>query len=188
MRLFVALEIPEAVRRNLESVQNDLRATAQDLRWVQSENFHVTIKFIGEISSEILPEIIEKMRSVRPGGVVEADFRGLGYSWNAKRGGVFWATMSASESLTTLASQMNRCLEGLGIPTERRAFLPHLTLARFKRGGVLPAIRSAVAQNAGRHFGSMRADEFRLIESKLGPGGSRYSTLASFPFSQAANA
>jgi RNA 2',3'-cyclic 3'-phosphodiesterase len=188
MRLFVALQIPGAVRESLAALRNRLCDVSSDLRWVRPENFHVTLKFIGEASSEELQGIADELRGVRPDGAVQADFRGLGCSWELKRGGVFWTTMEGSASVKMLAAQIDRRLERLGIRGEDRAFLPHVTLARFKSSTSLPAIRGAVNEYAGRELGSMRAEEFHLIESKLGPGGSKYSTLASFRFAMAANA
>lgn len=188
MRLFVALKIPEVVRENLAAVQKELRAASPDLRFVRPENFHMTLKFIGEASSEELHGIAEELRGVRPDGAVKANFRGLRHSWEVKRGGIVWATMETSVSLKMLAAQIDRRLERLGIRGEDRAFLPHLTLARFKQGNILPAVRAAVNEYAGRDSGSMHAEEFHLIESRLGLGGSKYSTLASFRFAMAANA
>jgi RNA 2',3'-cyclic 3'-phosphodiesterase len=196
MRLFVALEIPDAVRGNLaaaqkqlqKKVQKDLLAAGAELRWVRSENFHVTLKFIGQASSEELAAIMEELRGVRPEGAVKATIRGLGYASNAKRGGVLWATMEASNFLKMLAGQIDRRLERLGIAAEERAFLPHLTLARCKQNGVMHAIRAAVREYDGYDFGSVLWEEFHLMESRLGAGGSQYSTLASFRFAKAANA
>src|ERR1700682_1927869 len=188
MRLFIALEVPEALRENLASVQTKLRAPGTEFRWVRPENFHVTLKFIGGASREELEGITEVLRAVRPDGAVKADFRGLGHYWNAKRGGVFWATMEASDGLKQLARQINLRLSHLGMPADERPFLPHLTLARFKRGNALPVIRAALNEYSGREFGSMQAEEFHLMESQLGRGGSKYTTLQSFPFAKSANA
>jgi RNA 2',3'-cyclic 3'-phosphodiesterase len=196
MRLFVALEIPEAVRENLaaaqkqlqKKVQKDLLAARTELRWVRPENFHVTLKFIGQASREELAAIMEELRGVRPEGAVKATVRGLGYASNAKRGGVLWATMETSDFLKMLAAQIDRRLARLGIAAEGRAFLPHLTLARCKQNGAVAAIRAAVSAYEGHDFGSMIWEEFQLMESRLGPGGSQYSTLASFRFAMAANA
>ena len=196
MRLFVALEIPDAVGENLaaaqrqlqKKVQKDLQAAGTELRWVRPENFHVTLKFIGQASSEELAAIMEELRGVRPEGAVKAAFRGLGYASHAKRGGVLWATMEASNFMKMLAGQIDRRLERLGIPGEEREFLPHLTLARCKQSSAMAAIRAAVREYEGRDFGSMLWEEFQLMESRLGPGGSQYSKLASFRFAQAANA
>jgi 2'-5' RNA ligase len=196
MRLFVALEIPEAVRENLaaaqrqvlKKVQKDLPAAGTELRWVRPENFHVMLKFIGQASSDELAAITEELRGVRPEGVVKATIRGLGYASHAKRGGVLWATMEASEFLKMLSGQIDRRLERLGIPAEERAFLPHLTLARCKQNSVMPAIRTAVREYEGYDFGSLLWEEFQLMESRLGARGSQYSSLASFRFAKAANA
>jgi 2'-5' RNA ligase len=188
MRLFVALEIPETVREKLAALQKHMRAEKLDVRWVRPENFHVTLKFIGEATRDELEAIKSELRGVRPEGPVRATFRSLGVSWNARRGGVFWVTMEVTETMKMLAAQINRRLERLGIAAEDRDFLPHLTLARFKRPDALPAIRAAITEYQGRDFGSLLAEEFHLIESQLGPTGSKYSTLATFRFAQAANA
>jgi 2'-5' RNA ligase len=188
MRLFVALEIPEIVREKLAALQQQMRVENTGLRWVRPETFHVTLKFIGEATSNELEEIKSELRGVRPEGPVRATFRGLGYSWNARRGGVFWVTMEVTETMKMLAAQINRRFERLGMAAEERDFLPHLTLARFKRPDALPAIRVAVAEYEGRDFGALLAEELHLIESQLGTGGSTYFTLASFRFAQAANA
>jgi RNA 2',3'-cyclic 3'-phosphodiesterase len=196
MRLFVALEIPEAVRENLgaaqkqvqEQVQKELQAARTELRWVRPENFHVTLKFIGQASSEELAAIMEELRGVRSEGAVKATIRGLGYASNAKRGGVLWATMEASDFMNMLAGQIDRRLARLGIAAEERAFLPHLTLARCKQNSVMPTIRAAVREYEEHDFGSTVWEEFQLMESRLGADGSQYSTLASFRFAKAANA
>jgi RNA 2',3'-cyclic 3'-phosphodiesterase len=196
MRLFVALEIPEAVREKLaaaqkqvqKKVQKDLLAAGTELRWVRPDNFHVTLKFIGQASSEELAGIMEELRGVRPEGCVKATIRGLGYASHAKRGGVLWATMEASNFMKLLARQIDRRLERLGMPAEERAFLPHLTLARCKQNSVMPAIRAAAGEYDGHEFGSVVWEEFQLMESRLGAGGSQYSTLTSFRFAKAANA
>lgn len=196
MRLFVALEIPEAVREDLAAVQKqvqkkvhkDLQTAATELRWVRPENFHVTLKFVGQASSEELAAIMEELRGVRPEGAVKAAIRGLGYASHAKRGGVLWATMEPSTFMKMLAAQIDRRLERLGIVAEKREFLPHLTLARCKQNSVMPAIRAAVRNYESRDFGSMVCEEFQLMESHLGAGGSQYSKLASFRFAKAANA
>lgn len=196
MRLFVALQMPEAVRENLaaaqrqvqKKVQKDLQAAGTELRWVRPENFHVTLKFIGQASGEELGGIMEELRGVRPEGAVKANVRGLGYASHAKRGGVLWATMGASNFMKMLAAQIDRRLQRLGIHGEEREFLPHLTLARCKQSRVMPAIRAAVREYEGHDFGSILWEEFQLMESRLGAGGSQYSTLASFKFAKAANA
>lgn len=76
-------------------------------------------------------------------------------------------------------------MEKLGIPREQRPFSPHLTLARFERSGLSEALRKAIAANRERDFGSLRTNEFHLLQSKLNPSGAEYTTLASFSFAAA---
>jgi RNA 2',3'-cyclic 3'-phosphodiesterase len=192
MRLFVALEIPVAVRENLAAVGQNFPQRKSQMRWVRAENFHVTLKFIGEVPSEKVEIISAALREVRADLPVEVCFRGLAWYWNAKGLGMLFGTIDPSASLSTLARDIDGRLEPLGIPPENRAFTPHLTLARCKQGtlprGLPNDIRAATEASKEYDFGSMHAEEFHLIESQLGPGGSKYSTVASFRFFQAANA
>ena len=188
MRLFVALEIPPAVRANLANFIKQLRPLAPQPHWVRPENLHVTLKFIGEIPAEKLPVIRASLAAVRSPLAVTIDFRGLGFFPNGKRPRVFWAGMNASANLKMLASDIERATEKLGIPREQRPFSPHLTLARFKPPRLPEKLRVPIQDNAEREFGSLAAQEFHLIESKLKPSGAEYTTLESFLFVMAAEA
>jgi 2'-5' RNA ligase len=90
--------------------------------------------------------------------------------------------MEASPNLKTLATDIGRAMEKLGIPPEQRPFSPHLTLARFEPPRLPEKLRTPIQENATREFGSLAAKEFHLIESKLKPSGAEYTTLESFPF------
>lgn len=182
MRLFVALQIPPAVRKNLAEFLEELRALSSQPRWVRAENLHVTLKFIGELQPEKLDAIRAALSAVHSDRLVTLDFRGLGFFPNEKRPRVFWAGIEVSANLAQLASDIDRATEELGIPREQRPFSPHLTLARFEPLGLPEALRSAIQKNAKREFGSVAAKEFHLIESKLKPSGAEYTTLETFPF------
>ena len=182
MRLFVALEIPCAVRDNLATLINDLRITAPKARWVRPENIHVTLKFIGEILPDKLEDIRGALSGVHSERPVELNFRGLGFFPNAKRPSVLWAGIDASPNLPSLAGGIDRSLEKVGFPREQRAFVPHLTIARFQPPRIHETLQSAIAQSSGRDFGSLRTKEFHLVESKLKPSGAEYTTLESFRF------
>jgi 2'-5' RNA ligase len=182
VRLFVALEIPSAVRENLASFVEQLRPLAPQSRWVRTENLHVTLKFIGETPSEKLDAIRVALATARSPQAVTIRFRGLGFFPNEKRPRVFWAGMKASPNLKTLVSDIERAMEKLGIPPEQRPFSPHLTLARFEPPRLPENLRPPIQENAAREFGSLAAKEFHLIESKLKPSGAEYTTLEGFPF------
>ena len=182
MRLFVALEIPPAVRESLGEFLAALRALSPQPRWVRTDNLHITLKFIGEVQPEKLGDIRAALSAVHSNRSVTLDFRGVGFFPNEKRPRVFWAGIEASANLARLAGDIDSALEKLGVPPEKRPFSPHLTLARFEPPGLPEKLRAVIQENARREFGSVAAREFHLIESKLKPGGAEYTTLETFPF------
>jgi 2'-5' RNA ligase len=185
MRLFVALEIPSEVRKNLAALIESLRAVSPQARWERPENLHVTLKFIGEVPEARLSDIRAALASVRSEHPITLDFRGLGFFPNEKHPRVFWAGIEASPNLKTLAANIDGATEKLGIPLEQRPFSPHLTLARFEPPRLPEKLRAAIQESAGREFGSLRTTQFQLIESKLKRSGAEYTTVESFPFAAA---
>jgi RNA 2',3'-cyclic 3'-phosphodiesterase len=185
VRLFVALEIPPAVRENLADLIKELRAHAPQPRWVRAENLHLTLKFIGEAPPAKLDPIRRALSTVRSNQSLVVQFRGLGFFPNEKYPRILWANMEAPPSLKFLAVDIDHALEKLGIPHEQRPFVPHLTLARFQPPGLTEKLRNAAHENAARDFGTLETKEFYLIESKLKSGGAEYTTLESFSFATA---
>jgi 2'-5' RNA ligase len=186
VRLFVALEIPAAVRDNLAAQIKELRdlpapwAEGQ-LRWVRPENLHVTLKFIGEVEAAKLVGIRNALTAIGLDAPVGLEFRGLGFFPDEKHPRVLWVGLHASGNLPVLARDIECALEGQGIAREQRAFTPHLTLARFEPRGFDEKLRTAIQKNREREFGSFEAREFHLIQSKLQPSGAVYTSLAAFP-------
>jgi len=188
VRLFVALEIPSAIRTNLAALTTALRALeskspAKKPRWTRPENLHVTLKFVGNVVPDKLDEIRTLLTRVRSEQPVELRFRGLGFFPGAKRPRVVWAGVTGSPNLAVVAADIDRGLTGLGIPGEPREFTPHLTLARSEPGAFSPQLRAAIEKNAARDLGAFCTNQFHLIESELKPTGAEYTTLQSFVFS-----
>jgi RNA 2',3'-cyclic 3'-phosphodiesterase len=190
VRLFVALEIPCAVRDHLASLIEELRAadaaaTKNKARWVRAENLHVTLKFIGNVDAEKLDAIRAALAEVSAGGAVELRFRGLGFFPNEKRPRVLWAGIVTSPNLAPLAAGIDARLEKMGVQRESREFAPHLTLARFDPPGITEKLRAAARENSAREFGAVRTGEFHLFESKTRLTGAEYTRLSSFSFAKA---
>lgn len=190
MRLFVALEIPAAVRENLAGLIEELRAadassSKNKVGWVRPENLHVTLKFIGNVDAGKLDSIRTALAEVRSESGVELRFRGLGFFPNEKRPRVLWAGIEASRNLAPLANAIDARMEKLGVPHETREFAPHLTLARFDPAEISKKLRAAAQKNSARHFGALHTGEFHLIESKTRPTGAEYTRLSSFAFAKA---
>jgi RNA 2',3'-cyclic 3'-phosphodiesterase len=187
VRLFVALEIPVAVREQLAALMKGLAAREtcsprNKARWVRAENFHVTLKFLGETDPAKLDAIVAALPAVHSEQPMGLRFRGLGFFPNEKHPRVLWVGIEAPPSLAVLAADIDTHVAKLGFEREKRAFTPHLTLARFEPPGISPELHAAVKENTAREFGALQTGQFHLIQSKLKPSGAEYTTLQSFPF------
>jgi len=185
VRLFVALEIPAAVGDNLAALIKEFRELSSQVadkrpRWVRPENLHVTLKFIGEVAEAKLDGIRAALSTVQTDAQLELRFHALGFFPNENHPTVLWTGLNASSNLQTLAEDIDRALATQGIAKEKRAFVPHLTLARFDPPGLHENLRVVIQKNSARDFGSFPAREFHLIESRLKPSGAEYTTLHSF--------
>ena len=188
MRLFVALDIPEAVRENLAAIRKNFSSIDSKIRWVPPENLHVTLKFIGSVPKEKLEPIIEALRSISILDTVQVRIHGLGCYTHSKTGVMLWAMIEDSKPLAALAASIDGQLASMGFAPENRPFMPHLTLARGSRN--IPessqrALREIADKYKKYNFGSITPEEFHLMESKTLPSGPIYSKVQSFPLAAA---
>ena len=196
MRLFVALDVREAVRDALEVVARRFEKIYRGARWVRLTSAHVTLKFIGEVPIERVEHIRLALRQVHISGPVELRFAGLGFFHNARRPRVFWAGVHSPESHATsgkerqglselgrLAGAVETALEPIDIPREKREFSPHITLARFQSTDGLDSLRAAASELANSAFGSALASEFHLYRSVLKRTGAEYTRLDTYRLS-----
>jgi RNA 2',3'-cyclic 3'-phosphodiesterase len=191
MRIFIALDIDDAIRARLEVFLNGVRGFAPEARWVRPESMHVTLKFIGEKPSDAVEGITQALGVVRA-GAIEISFRGYGFFPTSKAPRVFWVGIGASPELAALAKSVDEATAALGVPREEHEFSPHLTLAR--RGGsgaphwrkgdredpAFQRLQEKLAAMPALEFGTMTAREFFLYQSQLMPGGARYTKIARF--------
>jgi 2'-5' RNA ligase len=182
MRLFTGIKLPDTVCNSLERLLLHLRPTAH-LRWSPVYNLHVTTKFIGEWTQPRLEELKSGLRSVPQRGPIPISISGLGWFPNPHHPRVFWAGVHGGEALRQLAADIDQAMEPLGIEREKRAYSPHLTLARVPDGAVpLQALRQAIARIESAEFGTFEANSFFLYLSKPGAAGSVYTKLEEFGF------
>ena len=182
MRLFVALELSKEVHDNLRALVSRLQRANADVRWVRPTGMHLTLKFIGEVAAEKRAPIEEALGGVRSPAPVRMDFRGLGWFPNERRPRVLWVGVEASENLAGVAAQVESLLEPLGIPREKRDYVPHLTLGRFKSAARLERLQQEIAQLPAAEFGTVESNELVLFQSRLSPAGADYTPLGKFSF------
>lgn len=191
MRVFVGLDIPDNIRSAIERYMNGLRSFAPEVKWVRPESFHVTLKFIGEQSPEQVERIRRELATVKS-APFEIAFQDTGFFPNARSPRVFWVGIHAGTELEQLSGRVDEAVSRTGVPREKNAYRPHLTLSRSGSGRPRPQAGDRPSNQLARlaeklksmpqpDFGRMTAREFYLYESKLGPGGAKYSKVASFP-------
>jgi RNA 2',3'-cyclic 3'-phosphodiesterase len=190
MRLFVALNIEEAIRQRIARFIEGVRNLAPEARWVGPESLHVTLKFIGEKADDDVQKIEQTLARANAESF-DLNFHGYGFFPGAKAPRVFWIGCDGGPKLIRLANTIDESLAGLGIPREEHAFTAHLTLARGGRGSGSPRRRQGDRPNwifeqlqeklsalPAPEFGTVTAREFFLYQSQLSPGGPRYTKLA----------
>ena len=192
MRLFIALDIDDAIRESLARFVDGVRNFAPDARWVKPESLHVTLKFIGEQPDAMVPRFDESLATLKK-TAFDITFRGYGFFPTPKSARVFWIGIQSGAELTSLASAIDDVTATLDVPRETHAFSPHLTLARKSGGSGAPGKRHGDSPNQAfqrlqeklaamptPEFGTMTAREFFLYQSQLSRSGSRYTKLHRF--------
>jgi 2'-5' RNA ligase len=182
MRLFTGLDLAGDVVANLEELLRRLKPAAR-IQWSPSGNLHVTTKFIGDWPEERLDELKAALGSLPGRAAIPVRLRGLGFFPNPHSPRIFWCGIEAP-GLSELAADTDSATATFGIAREKRAFSPHLTLARIKRQVELGALHKAIAGLTSLEFGGFAAGSFFLYQSTLRPTGSVYTKLAEFPLTK----
>ena len=181
-RLFVAVEVDADVRGRLAETQRILATCGASVKWVEFENIHLTIKFIGEVDATITHRIShavgEAVSRIKP-FTYSVDGIGTFPEGGAPR--IIWAGVKqGAEPLAQLFELLNRGLVSFGVAYERRRFVPHITLGRVRSKKNTSHLRDAIAQFASRHFGLVEVDRVILFESQLTKKGPIYTPVATF--------
>lgn len=184
IRCFVAVEIPESIQTLLKRVQTDLQSHIHKASWTESGNFHLTLKFLGDVHPEAINDVSEALQRVAdthpPFSIA---FGGIGTFPNLARPRVVWMGIKQGAStVTRLAKAVNLELTDLGFSTDNR-FHPHLTLARLRTATNLEPIKNILRKYDTIVGGSMRVNEIALMQSQLHRNGAIYTPLSVRHFS-----
>jgi 2'-5' RNA ligase len=187
LRLFVALELPEAIHQALAGIQRQLRkaagARADEVRWTAPEGMHLTLQFLGAVPEGQVDEVSAAVaRTAAVGRPLSLRLGGVGGFPNARRPRVIWVGVDGEVALLAeLARALGERLRPLGFPPEERAFKAHLTLGRARdrnAPGMAGAMAAASQADAG-----WSARELCLFRSHLSPKGATYQVIARAPLS-----
>lgn len=184
LRLFVALPLPAEVAAQLVVVQRELRDVLppSSVAWVKPGGLHLTLRFLGDVNAARMPELEQSLRAgLREQGELDLVCERLGCFPDRRFPRVVWAWVhAADEQLDRLAQAVEAAVAPFAEKPVDARFVGHVTLARPKQIRRADAERLArfVEGAVARRFGEWRAGAVELIQSRLGPGGSEYTTRA----------
>lgn len=183
VRSFVAIDLPDPVRRDVASLRTRLGLERAPLKWVDERNIHITVKFLGDVEDAAVPDVLARLRTAcAPEEPFDITLSGVGTFPPGRPPRVLWVGVTENaEIVKRLAAKIDKELAALGIEPEAKEFHPHVTLARVKdgarpspwpfrpdAGAPGPALRTRVAALA-------------LKASRLEPSGPVYSTIGDVP-------
>ncbi|MBB3313522.1 2'-5' RNA ligase [Rhizobium sp. BK196] len=173
-RLFTALEIP----RNAAMSLSLLRGGLPGARWIDVENYHITLRFIGDVDGRTADEIVERLDRIdRP--EFQLRLEGIG-SFGSKKPHSIWAGVSPSPEMNALQGEIERICQRIGLPPDPRKFTPHVTLARLKYSRVDDVVHY-LAGRGNFQTSTFTVPRFVLLSSRESVGGGPYLTEEVFP-------
>jgi 2'-5' RNA ligase len=176
-RLFVAIRPPEDIRDVLIDAMDD----SPDLRWQDDEQLHLTLRFVGEVDRPLAEDLADALSRIRAEHF-QARISGVG-RFEQRSAGALWAGVEPKELLAALAAKVERICQQIGLEPERRAFHPHITLARWK-GRRSRELADFLERRRGLKSEPFDVTDFILFESRLSRHGAHYEEVASYPLDQ----
>jgi 2'-5' RNA ligase len=173
-RLFTGLEIPKEVAQSLSLLRGGLPGA----RWIDPENYHITLRFIGDIDDRLAHEIASLLDGVRRRSF-EVRFGNL-MSFGGRKPRAVVVAIEPIQALVELQSELERLMQRLGLEPEGRKFIPHVTLARLRDSSSRDV--AEYLSTRGPVFGaSFRVSRFVLFSSRSSVGGGPYVIEADYP-------
>lgn len=173
-RLFTALTLPDDVRMWLQGLRGGLR----NARFVDPENYHVTLRFIGDIDERTADEAADALARIRR-TPVPVRLTGLG-SFGHRKPHSVWVRVEPTTELLELQAEQERVLQRLGLPPDARRYTPHVTVARC-RGATPREVADWLAVRGGFSAPPFVAGSFALLSSRDSVGGGPYVTEEIYP-------
>lgn len=184
IRTFVAILIDESLKKVIAKVQSHVKKLAPDVKWVAPENFHITLKFLGNVVEDALPEVVkaveEAMRGFSP---FDLAISGVGAFPNPARARVVWVgSGEGRERLAQLASAVDRNLAKLGFEKEDKPFKAHITIGRVKISRFLRQLAEGIGKVDAENLGIQRISGVAVMRSELGREGPTYTPIKAIKF------
>ncbi len=182
LRTFIAVEISPEVRLAAYRLIERLRVSQAKVKWIETENLHFTLKFLGDVAAEEINNVCRAVEeAVKPFMPFELVTQGCGAFPSTARPRTVWLGVEeGGEPMELLVQAIERSLENLGFAREHRRFTPHLTLGRVREGPAagLKQLTDLLAKYHDFDAGTMMVNSVAVFSSTLGRGGAKYEALA----------
>lgn len=172
-RLFIAVRPPEEIRDLLIDAIDE----SPDFRWQNEDQLHLTLRFVGEVERPLANDLAYGLKRIRAKRF-EVCLNGVG-TFERRAGGTLWAGIEPKLDVAALAAKVERVCQESGIAPERRAFHPHITLARWK-GRRSREVQDFLARTRGLSSEPFAVTEFILFESRLSRHGAHYEPVMTY--------
>ncbi|MDD2927886.1 MAG: RNA 2',3'-cyclic phosphodiesterase [Candidatus Omnitrophica bacterium] len=182
MRTFIAVELPQEVKNKLAGLQELLKQSGADVKWIKPENIHLTLKFLGEIDEDKSAQVIRAIEdTARKSKQFRINLGSLGAFPKIELPRALWAGVDkGNKEITELAKELEEKIEKLGIPREERRFSSHITIGRVKsplhKDKLAKVLKELEDYFSGKNI-EFTAAKITLFKSTLGPGGPVYAAL-----------
>ncbi|NQT23144.1 MAG: RNA 2',3'-cyclic phosphodiesterase [Candidatus Omnitrophica bacterium] len=180
MRLFIAIELPDEIKKNISSLQQELKKANADVKWVDPLNVHFTLKFLGDVPESKIPDLKSVLdRTAQSYSKFKSNLFKLGAFPKLDYPRVIWLGLADNCSvIEEMASKIGEGCEALGFSREKRSFSAHLTLGRVRSGKNKELLKKILISTEVTPQ-SFVIDKVTLFQSKLTPKGSIYTALYS---------
>jgi len=187
MRVFIAIDIDEQIRKAIDSLQNELRSKVDikksDVKWVNPDSMHLTLKFLGEIDDQQVVDVCNITKDVASRHErFELDVGTVGY-FGGRSARVLWVGAGQNcDNLLQLQNDLDEQLDLAGWPKETRTFAGHLTLCRVRNSKAGVKLAQATEGYKDFKLGTISADSVSVYQSQLTPKGPVYTVLGNYGF------
>jgi len=183
VRCFIAVTLTREAKQGLAGLRMELSRFCHDVKWVDRENYHLTLKFLGEIEEKRLTGVRRALSACSRFAPMQIGFQGVGVFPGVRRARVVWAGVTGDVGgLGDVAAFLDQSLGKLGFPPEERGFQPHLTLGRFRAPADLTSFRGELQSTGSRPFGPVPVGALHLMQSVLTRQGPVYTSIGEINF------
>ncbi|MBI5848422.1 MAG: RNA 2',3'-cyclic phosphodiesterase [Nitrospirae bacterium] len=188
IRSFIAIKLPEGLKRSIADLITELRNAGSDVSWVQAGNIHLTLRFLGSTDNALIPAIKERIsKKLLHYSTFYIKIGGVGCFPSQRRPRVLWIGIENSDALKNMQKEVDLVVSEFGFEAEERPFSPHLTIGRVRsQRGIAETIRRFTEFRTA-DFGTFEVERIHIMKSELKPAGAQHTSIAEIPIGRGRN-